>query len=164
MIRKNIRICGYDYSAAGAYFVTICTHGRQRLFGEIHDDGVGAHLCVRPNEPNLIIEHWLKELPRKYPHAEPDLYVIMPDHIHFLLFLSPTGAHAGAPLHEIIKWFKTQTTNEYIHGVKEGLYPPFDKHLWQRGYYEHVIRNENDLLDTRQYIENNPLKWLFDGK
>ncbi len=65
-----------------------------------------------------------------------------------------------APLQQIIKWFKTQTTNEYIKGVKFGLYAPFNKHLWQRGYYEHIIRNQQDLDEIRHYIESNPSKWV----
>ena len=86
----------------------------------------------------------------------------MPDHLHFVLI--KTGAHIGAPLQQIIKWFKTQTTNEYIKGVKNGLYEPFDKHLWQRGYYEHIIRNQQDLGEIRHYIENNPAKWVLENK
>ena len=68
-----------------------------------------------------------------------------------------TGAHTGAPLQEMLKWYKTQTTNAYIRMVKQGIFPPFRKHVWQRGYYEHVIRNNADLTETRQYILNNPL-------
>ena len=63
-----------------------------------------------------------------------------------------------APLHEIIKWFKTQTTNEYIRLVQAGVLPPYSKHIWQRGYYDHIIRNDADLAETRAYIQNNPLK------
>ena len=71
----------------------------------------------------------------------------------------------GAPLPEIIKWFKSQTTNAYIRWVKEGLLLPFDKHIWQRNYYEHVIRNDQDLDETRAYIQYNPLKaWLLETK
>ena len=65
---------------------------------------------------------------------------------------------------QIVKWFKTQTTNEYIKGVKHEKYPPFEKHLWQRGYYEHIIRNQQDLDEIRRYIENNPAKWVLEGK
>ncbi len=104
--RKSIRLKDYDYSQNGAYFVTICTHNRECLFGEI----VGANLCVRPNDPHIIIEKHIIELENKYKH-------------------------------EMIQWFKTQTTNEYIRGVKNNMFPPFDKHIWQRGYYEHIIRN-----------------------
>ena len=88
----------------------------------------------------------------------------MPDHIHFILFNPGTrdaeaGAHAGAPLPEMIKWFKTQTTNEYIRGVKTGLYAPFERHVWQRNYYEHILRNDADLAEARGYVAGNPAKW-----
>ena len=63
-----------------------------------------------------------------------------------------------APLQEIIKWFKTQTTNEYIRMVKSGYLPHYQKHIWQRGFYDHIIRNDTDLAETRTYIQNNPLK------
>ncbi len=136
-----------------------CAHKRVPLFGEIKFDGplVGAHLCVRPSRPDLIVTKWLKEIENKYNGVFIDTPVIMPDHIHFIVM--KTGAHAGAPLPEIMKWFKTQTTNEYIKGVKTGLFPPFEKHLWQRNYFEHIIRNNDDLYETRKYITENPIRW-----
>lgn len=63
---------------------------------------------------------------------------------------------------EMVQWLKTQTTNEYIKLVKSGVLKPFDKHIWQRSFYEHVIRNENDLYETRRYIEGNPVNWIKD--
>jgi len=95
------------------------------------------------------------------------------------------GEHIGSPLHKqqthclnsgnilkkqkpflprIIQWFKTMTTNEYIHMVKQNELPPFNKKLWQRGYYEHVIRNEDKLNSIREYVEINPLRWHLDGE
>jgi len=100
------------------------------LFGEI----VGATLCGRPNNPDKIIEKWLFEIENKYLGIKINQYVIMPDHIHFILFIM--GDHAGSPLPRVIDWFKTMTTNEYIRGVKNELFPPFDKHIWQRNYYD----------------------------
>lgn len=81
----------------------------------------------------------------------------MPDHIHVILWME--GAKAVLP--EIVKWFKTQFTNEYIRKVKAGEFPRFDKHLWQRGYYEHVIRSEAELYEIRQYIQQNPSRWAM---
>ncbi len=110
--RKSMRLKGYDYSQNGAYFVTICTHNRECLFGEI----VGANLCVRPNDPHIIIEKHIIELENKYKNVVINKYIIMPNHIHFILSINnKTGEHIGSPLHEMIQWFKTQTTNEYIH-------------------------------------------------
>ena len=157
--RKPLRLTEYDYRQNGAYFVTLCTYNRISLFGDINFDGplVGAHLCVRPNRPDLIVTKWLKEIENKYNNVLIDTFVIMPDHIHFIIL--KTGAHTGAPLPEIIKWFKTQTTNDYINSVKSGLFPPFEKHIWQRNYFEHIIRNNQDLHETRKYIAENPIRW-----
>lgn len=154
--RKDIRLKNYDYSQSNAYFVTICTHNRVKLFGEI----VGATLRGRPNRPDKMIENWIFELERKYPNLQIDKYIIMPDHIHLLISVNnkATGDHTGSPLPDIIDWFKTMTTNEYIRGVKSGIYPPFDKHIWQRNYFEHVIRCKQDYEETWQYIDENPLK------
>lgn len=71
-----------------------------------------------------------------------------------------TGKRTGLPLHRMVQWFKTMTTNKYIHGVK--LYAPTNKHFWQRNYYEYVIRNEEDLNEIREYIITNPFKWEID--
>ena len=175
--RKSIRLKSFDYSQSGAYFVTICTHNRRNLLASVYS--VGANLCVRPNDAGLMMKEKLLEIENKYADARIDYYCVMPNHIHFILFKqTQPGAHTGAPLREdethhklphskstlpeIVKWFKTQTTNEYIKMVKQGKLLPFDEHVWQRNYYEHVIRNENDLYDIRKYIEENPLKWVFD--
>jgi len=68
------------------------------------------------------------------------------------------GEHAGSPLHGVAQWFKTMTTNEYIRGVKQSDWPPFPGKLWQRNYWEHIIRNEPELTRIREYIQNNPGK------
>ncbi len=73
-----------------------------------------------------------------------------------------TGAHTGAPLRAVVQWFKTITTNEYIRGVKQCGWPRFDGKLWQRNYWEHIVRNENELNRLRQYIIDNPAKWEHD--
>ena len=134
---------------------------------------VGAHLCVRPEipkdaiAPDKMVEKWLLEIEHKYINTKILKYVIMPNHIHFLIWNpgtddTKTGAHIGAPLQEIMKWFKTQTTNEYIRGVKRGWYPAFDQHIWQRSYYDHIVRSRAEYRQIWQYIEENPLKWELD--
>ena len=111
--RKQTRLKDYDYSQNGYYFITICTHNRQNLFGEI----VGATLCGRPNNPDKMIEKWLLELENKFDGVKICEYIIMPNHLHFII--SKTGDHAGSPLRDIVGWFKTMTTNEYIENVKK---------------------------------------------
>ena len=168
--RKSIRLKNYDYSSNGYYFVTICVQNREKLFGEI----VGATLCGRPNNPDKIITKWLLELENKFNDIKIDEYIIMPNHIHFIIkrtgdntgsmgdHTGSTGDHIGSPLRDIIGWFKTMTTNEYIAGVKSGKFIPFKGRLWQRNYYEHIIRNYDDYINISEYIQNNPLKWEYD--
>ena len=158
-----MRAKGLDYSKQGAYFITICTHNRQSLFGEIvWDNSVGATLRGRPNNPDHMIEKWLFEIENKFPNTEIDEYVIMPDHIHVILLF--TGDHIGSPLQDVVDWFKTMTTNEYIRGVKEGLYEPYKSVFWQRSYFDHIIRSQDDLYETRKYIINNPRAWYYNNK
>ena len=161
--RKSIRLKNYDYSGNGYYFVTICTQNREKLFGEI----VGATLCGRPNNPDKLIVKWLLELENKFKDIKIDEYIVMPNHIHFIIkrtgdHIGSTGDHTGSPLRDIIGWFKTMTTNEYIAGVKDGRFMPFKGRLWQRNYYEHIIRNYDDYINIADYIQNNHLKWEED--
>ncbi len=139
--RKSIRLKEYDYSSAGAYFVTICLQNRMPLF--------------KNSDASEIIKVWLKKIEENNPIITVDCYVIMPDHIHFILFIRKSGV---VNLSDLICWFKTMTTNEYIKGVKENRLDPFEKRLWQRGYYEHIIRNTEDLNEKRKYIAENPVK------
>jgi putative transposase len=161
--RKTIRLKDYDYSIPGAYFVTICTYKNQFLFAETKD-GV-----LKLNNVGEMIEGYWINLANKFPAVEMDEYIIMPDHLHGLIFIvgadpcvcPDSGAHTGAPLQKIIQWFKTMTTNAYIRGVKKKKWRPFTDKLWQRGYYEHIVRNAHDLNDTRHYIKNNPARWAL---
>ena len=158
--RKPLRIPKFDYASPGAYFVTICTKDKEHLFGKIVKSDVGAALCGRPMP---MLEKWLKELENKYPTVTVGKYVIMPNHIHVILMLAENaGGHAGPPLQTVVGWYKTMTANAYIRGVKCGDYSPFHKHLWQRSFYDHVIRTETEYLQIWQYIDENPAHWAAD--
>ena len=159
--RRAIRLKEYDYNQVGAYFVTISTQGRACLLGAVADGEMQLH------EAGKMIERWWSELHRKFPMVETDGFVIMPNHLHGVIVITDTivgadlrvgpvrdgtdtahqGAHIGAPLPAIIQWFKTMTTNEYIRGVKTASWPSFDRRLWQRNYYEHVIRDDKPASD-----------------
>ncbi|MCD4825639.1 MAG: hypothetical protein K8S55_13675 [Phycisphaerae bacterium] len=185
--RRSIRLKGYDYSQAGAYFVTICTQDRECLFGEIVDGKMVL------NDAGRMICRWYSELKNKYPDIRCDEFVCMPNHTHFVIINaggnvradrpgvrpgvrpdvqpdsmgetskpSKTGEHAGSPLRAVVQWFKTMTTNEYIRGVKQHGWTPFPGKLWQRNYYDHIVRNEHEMNRIREYIANNPLKWEID--
>lgn len=166
--RRSIRIKDYDYSSVGCYFVTICTQNRECLFG--HINSVGVDPCVDPtmalNEAGRLVNNWWKKLPEKFPNIELDIYQIMPNHLHGIIGVTNGigRTHGSAPttLGTIIQWFKTMSTNEYIRNVKSNHWKSFNNRLWQRNYYEHVIRNDDDLSRIREYITNNPLQWELD--
>jgi putative transposase len=161
--RKLSRLPEYDYSQQGAYFVTICVQDRQCWFGEVIDE------TLRLNPAGLMVKKWWKELDRKFPSIKIDEhYVVMPNHFHGIVFISEPswsnveGGHPGPPLQKVIQWFKTMSTNEYIHGVKEHGWKPFKVQLWQRSFYEQVIRNDESLNRIREYIQTNPQRWDLD--
>jgi putative transposase len=161
--RKSTRLSGYDYSQEGAYFVTVCVQGRLFLFGKIVDGN------MQLNQAGQMMVSWWRELERKFPSVKIDEYhVVMPNHFHGIVYIPEQsapmtkGGHTGPPLQRIMQWFKTMTTNNYIHGVKEHNWQPFKEILWQRSFYEHVIRDEPSLNRIREYIANNPLRWDLD--
>jgi putative transposase len=159
--RKSARLPEYDYSQVGAYFVTVCVQDRQGLFGAI----LNGEMQLNP--AGLMVQKWWKKLANNFHTVRTDFYVIMPNHFHGIVFISEPpgpseGGHMGPPLQKIMQWFKTMSTNEYIHGVKEHGWKPFRGQLWQRSFYEHVIRNDESLNRIREYIKYNPERWDLD--
>ena len=155
--RKRLRLEEYDYGEQGYYFITLCTYKRQRLF-EIYPPIVGNDLCVVPPVQNKIIEKWIIETQRKFDNIKIEKYVIMPDHLHFIFNISER--HIGRSLQDAIRFFKTMTTNEYIRYVNDNLLSAFGEKLWQKSYYDHIIRNEKDYLEICEYIDSNPAAWV----
>ena len=150
--RKPNRLKRYDYGQTGCYFVTVCTHDRAQLFAlETSSDAGSA-------PQNRAIHARIAEIPDKFGGVTVEKYVIMPDHVHMIVTIS--GMSAANVLPEIMRFFKTATTNDYIRAVRAGQAPPFDGRLWQRSYYDHVIRGREDHDEIWEYIENNPAKWL----
>ena len=171
--RRSIRLPGYDYRQAGAYFVTICAQGRALLFGEIRGDEMELN-----DAGQMLVSQW-QALPQRFPNVRLDAFVVMPNHVHGIIVLvdantSPDGDGAttrvaptledpvGASLGEAVGAYKSLTTVEYARGVNASGWTPFDGRLWQRNYYEHIVRNEAALDDIRQYIIHNPAKWAED--
>lgn len=173
--RRSIRLPDYDYSSAGAYFITICVRNRLNLFGEIVDETIVL------NDAGCMVEkYWLK-LSEKFPNVTVDEFVVMPNHFHGLIwfdlnnvgadsYICPvSGEYMDSPLRNrktslgrIIQWFKIMTSDAYIRNVKRADWKPFPGKLWQRNYYEHVIRNEEELNNAREYIMYNPVRWESD--
>lgn len=155
-IRRLNRLANYDYGQEGCYFVTLCTQNRANLFEM--EISVGNGLCAVSHIPNQIIHKWIVETQNKFGNIEFEKYVVMPDHLHFIVKIKEQ--HEGCSLQDVMRYFKTMTTNEFIRCVKTGLLPPFDRKVWQKSYYDHIIRNQQDYNDVWEYIENNPAKWL----
>jgi putative transposase len=172
--RRSIRLKGYDYSSSGYYFVTICVQERMCLFGNT------IYGKLNLSESGKMIEQYLIKLPKKFSNLFLDEFIVMPNHIHVIFVINDSvgadpcvcpinhnnifieGEHTGSPLHRFIQWFKTMTTNEYIKKVMIDNWPRFNGKLWQRNYWEHIIRNEREYWAITQYIKSNPDNWNHD--
>lgn len=176
--RKSLRLPGYDYSQDGWYYITLCLERRKCLFGSIIDGRMQLNVVGK-----MVDTYW-NLLCQNYQNVYLDKYVIMPNHIHGIVILNNVGAtlvvaqnnkkdisysnisKAGtrpAPtIGEIVGRFKSITTNVYIQNVKEHNWQGFEKRLWQRNYYEHIVRDERDLNRIREYITSNPENWEKD--
>ncbi|HTG34847.1 MAG TPA: transposase [Thermoanaerobaculia bacterium] len=157
--RQSIRLKGYDYSLSGAYFVTLCVQHRECLFGDV----IGV--ILQANDAGQMVERWWRELTRKFPTVSMDEFVVMPNHLHGVLILQRSQVSQGSessPLGTVMDWFKTMTTNEYIRGVKNHGWKNFPRRLWQRDYFDRIIRDQNEIEMIREYIRRNPSQWSQD--
>ena len=139
-----------DYSAAGTYFVTVCSYRRRHVFGLISDERVVL------NDAGHIVERQLEELPRRLLGVSVDSFVVMPNHVHAIVQLHERARQASH-LRVVVGGFKSGSAREI--NLARGT--PGEP-VWQRGYYDHVIRDEEDLARARRYIEENPLRWALD--
>jgi len=153
--RKSIRLSTYDYHRNGSYFITICIQNRENRLGQIKNQ------TILLNNAGLMVQQWIINLSEHFPNITIQHKIIMPNHLHFILDITYSDQHT-ASISQMMQWFKTMTTNQYIRGVKDNIYPSFYKRLWQRNYYEHIIRNENSFSQIAQYIQNNPKSWKED--
>ncbi len=146
--RKKLRLEGYDYSTAANYFITIVVQERLCLFGEIVDGQMVL------NEAGIAIEQAVADIPNQHDGCLIFNYVIMPNHVHFILTLL-----GDVYLAEVMRQFKCYTTHVYIEGVKTKGWRHFNKRLWQHNYYEHIIRNHRAFEYIANYIFINPQRW-----
>jgi len=175
--RRSTRLPTYDYSLAGAYFVTICAHNRTCIFADIADGE------IRLNDLGRVVTECWNEIPRHFPGVELDVFAVMPNHLHGIAMLprdewctevndntgrgkaclAPTPRRFGTPppnsLSSIIGSFKSAASRR-INILRRTPGAP----VWQRNYYEHVIRNREDLHEVQQYILDNPLRWAMDNE
>jgi REP element-mobilizing transposase RayT len=150
--RRSLRLKGYDYSQAGAYFVTICTEDRQCLFGDVAD----GHMEL--NEAGQAVQETWKDLTVRFPSVVLDTFVAMPNHIHGIITMVQGAATSAPPLGDIMRAFKSVSAIQVNRLLLRSGQP-----LWQRNYYERILRTEEDLNCTRQYILDNPAKWSEDA-
>lgn len=169
--RRSIRLKDYDYSQAGAYFVTICTHNRECLFGQITKGD------MQLNDMGNIAQQCWNNIPLHFPNAAIDQFIVMPNHIHGIVIFN-VGAKNVSPIQNNgnsdraknvspLRHGTSMKIGSVIRGFKIGVTKWARDHgvcysLWQRNYYEHIIRNEAELNKIREYIINNPLNWESD--
>ncbi len=156
--RKPTRLKAYDYSRPGAYFITICTQNRRCILSEIVGEGFPL-----PKKAGEIAVKYIENISLRFPTVSVDKYVVMPNHIHMLLSIegydgrgnpSPTQT---ADIKQVIGWFKYFVTKD-INLITNRL----GNRVFQRSYFDHVIRGEQDYREIWEYIENNPRKWQQD--
>ena len=160
-IRKNPRLKGYDYSKGGGFFITICTAERKNILSEICRGDPCGRPQIKLTALGEIAEKVLKELEDKYDVIL-DEYVIMPDHVHFLIFIKSERATARvAPtLGRVVGAYKSMVSNEWIKLCNEQN--KICGKIWQRNYNEHIIRDQKDFEEIKTYIFNNPAKRFFE--
>jgi len=189
--RRSIRLQGYDYSQNGAYFITLCTHNRECLFGQIQN---GQMIL---NEYGKIVEQCWNNLSNHYDNIELDAYVIMPNHFHGIILITdnvdnvdnvrairelpihelPRQRKHELPIHELPRQQQKQRQQQRRKMLLPKIVGRFKTNsakqinqmrntpgisVWQRNYYEHIIRDEKSLENIRNYIINNPAKWQDD--
>ena len=154
--RKEPRLKGFDYSQAGVYFLTICTQNRKNILSEIVGEGFSL---PRLSKYGVIVDKWIKCIPEKYSNVFVDCYVIMPNHIHILLSIVNDGGRENpSPTADmVIGWLKYQSTKE-INELRGGTY---DK-IFQRSFFDHIVRNRDDYNEIYKYIYENPIFWYSD--
>ena len=181
--RRSIRLKGYDYSQAGLYFITICVQNRKCLFSDITNGK------IKLNDAGRMVENQWLALPQRFTNIHLHEYVVMPNHFHAILEivvgatlvvapnipiapnnpitqikkgqqgLAPTNNPNKKTVGNMVGAFQSIATVEYIRGVKNHNWERFDKKLWQRNYWEHIIRNDTECNRIANYIINNPRKW-----
>ena len=176
--RKSTRLKSYDYSLPGAYFVTIVTQDRLCLFGHVVGGVVGL------TQAGVMVQHTWEELSNRFQSICFDAFVVMPNHIHGIVIAQkPVGAPlvgarppdskqmsedrdvtkiATPRLGDVVGAYKSITTIKYVRGVEAHGWRRFPRRLWQRNYFERVIRDEQEMTRAREYIVNNPKGWKSD--
>ena len=155
--RKHPRIKNYDYSEIGAYFITVCTSQRRNYFWQ---SVVGAsiarpqkHYDIKLSEYGKIADDAINNIGKIYPNVTVDSYVIMPDHIHLILIIH--SDECGRAMH-------APTMMRVIQQMKGYITKQIGSSIWQKSFFDHIIRNREDYEEHVKYIYENPMKWNFE--
>ena len=146
--RKSYRIKDFDYDQNGSYFITVCIRDRKQILSKINSSGDRNEIRYELLHLGKIADKTIREMNATYEYLSVDHYVIMPDHVHFLLSIHGQP-QTSAAIARFVGSFKRFCNKEY------------GKNPWQSRYYDHVIRNQQDYNETWEYIDNNPAKWLL---
>ena len=158
-VRKRNRLKDYDYTSNGAYFITICTKDRKNIFWDkSQPDFVGEDIILPPDNVQLsphgkIAEEAIKAIPKYYPHIELLQYVIMPNHVHMILFIPYDSERITSSPTSILT---------AVGQMKRYVSKKIGTAIWQRSFHDHVIRDKNDYEKISKYIYENPIKWQYD--
>ena len=157
--RKKNRLENYDYSSCGAYFITICTKDRKNIFWDKNQPNfVGEDIILPPGRVQLslygkIAEEAINAIPEYYPHIELLQYVVMPNHIHMILFIPyDDGRMISSPTSILT----------VVGQMKRYVSKKMGVSIWQRSFHDHIIRDKKDFEKISQYIYENPIKWQYD--
>jgi REP element-mobilizing transposase RayT len=147
--RRQQRLPGYNYSSAGCYFVTLCIQDRLPLLGRV----VSGAMHLSP--AGDLVQRRCEEIPQRYPDLHLDTQMVMPDHLHAIVSLSAEGRSLSTVVH----WIKSRTTADYAVGVRGAGWAPFRGRLWQQGFHDRIIRDDQELNAIREYVMQNPARW-----
>jgi REP-associated tyrosine transposase len=165
--RKTIRFPGYQYNRPGAYFITICVQHHRKVFGEIANDEIDL------NKAGIMVQESWEKMPSRFPYLSLDEFVVMLNHFHGIAVIGMSmidggwiqpNENANPDLKSIVGSFKSITTCAYIRGVTQFGWASFEQRLWQRNYFERIIRTERELAYIRDYIQKNPSRWNLDNE
>jgi REP element-mobilizing transposase RayT len=163
-----MRVKGYDYSQSGSYFVTICSKNRENIFGKIIKKNVEAVLAPAWYQIELsiigqiIFTQW-QDIQNRYDNVGLDKFIIMPNHLHGIILINKKRVETSATptIGQIIRSFNSISAREYLLYIKNNQINASVK-IWQRSFYDRIIRGEESLKKIREYILNNPINWKDD--
>ncbi|MCO5196109.1 MAG: hypothetical protein M9930_22855 [Anaerolineae bacterium] len=157
--RQSMRLAGYDYTGYGAYFVTICAYRGQCIFGKVEE-----HAMLPNDLGRIVTEEWRATGVRRQSHVRLDAFQLMPNHFHAIIWIIG-NAHSESGASRIFSQPQSQSLSTIIGSFKAAVTRAANdvaRPIWQRNYYDHIIRNDTALARIRTYIDNNPAQWAVD--